>query len=63
MALLNLIVSHLHTSTQFWQNHYLYVFVLHPQGMIRVIGLSVGYRFNYGIGIHYSATALINSIL
>ena len=54
VALLNLIVSHLHTSTQFGQNHHLDILVLDIYGLVLFIHLLVAHRFDNRIRIYYT---------
>src|SRR5574344_655103 len=63
MTLANLVVSHLHTSSEFRQNHHLYVFVFQENGIVSLVFLFVGYRFYYRIRIDNAAAALIYAFL
>ena len=54
VALLNLIVSHLHTATQFGQNHHFDIFVLDINSFVLFIYFFVAHRLNDGVGIHYA---------
>ena len=54
VALLNLIVSHLHTTAQFGQNHHLDILVLDIYGLVLFIHLLVAHRFDNRIRIYYT---------
>ena len=61
VALLNLIVSHLHTSAQFGQYHHLDILVLDINGLILFIHLLVAHRLDNGIRIYHATRTLINT--
>src|SRR5574344_911901 len=63
VTLIDFIVSHLYSSTQFRQNHHFDVFVLQPDSMPFLIHLLIAYLLNDRIRIHSAAAALIYSIL
>ena len=63
VALLNLVVSHLHAAAEFGQYHYLYIFVFDIHGMVFHIFFLVGYRLNHGIWINHPRRTLIDSFL
>ena len=62
VALAYLVVSHLHASAQFGQNHHLYIFVLNEDNLIFLVGFLVGNRLDHGIWINHSARTLIHSL-
>ena len=63
MTLLNLVVGHLHATAQLWQDHYLDVFVLHPDGFVLLIHLLVGNALDDWIRIDHAARTLIHAFL
>ena len=63
MAVGDLVVGHLHSTTQFWQYHHLDILVLQPNGLILLIDLLVAHRLDDGIGIDHPAATLIDSFL
>ena len=54
VALLDLVISHLHPSAQFGQNHDLDIVVLQPYCLIDLVHLLVADGLNDGIGINHS---------
>ena len=63
VALLQLVVGHLYPAAQFGQDHYLYIFVLYPNGQILLVYLLIAHRLDDGIRIHYTTRTLIHSLL
>ena len=63
MALLNLVVCHLHTSAKFWQYHHLDILILNPDSMIVYIFLLIAHRLDDGIWINNTTRSLIHSLL
>ena len=63
VTLLDFVVSHLHATAQFRQNHYLQVFILQKYRMIGAVGLLVSDTFDDGIRIHHPARSLIHTLL
>ena len=63
VTLFDLIVSHLDTSAQLWQDHHLDIFVLNVDGLPLLIHLLVGDRLNDRIGIDHTTRTLIDSLL
>ena len=62
MALFDFVVCHLHTSTQFGQNHHFDIFVFQPHSMVGVVGFFVCNRLNHRVWIHHTARTLIHSL-
>ena len=54
VTLLNLVVCHLYTSTKFWENHNLYIFILHIYGLILLVHLFVSHAFDDRIRIDHT---------
>ena len=63
MAFCYLIVCHLNSSSQFWKNHHLYIFILDKHGLIVLINLLIAYRLDHGIRIYPTARTLIHTFL
>ena len=63
VTLLDFVVSHLHATAQFRQNHYLQVFILQKYRLIGAVGLLVSDTFDDGIRIHHPARSLIHALL
>ena len=61
VALLNLVVSHLHASAQFGQYHHLDILVLDINGLVLLIHLLVAHRLDNGIRIYHATGTLINT--
>ena len=49
-----LVISHLHTTAQFGQNHHFDIFVFKPNGLIVFVHLFIAYRLDDRIGIDYT---------
>ena len=63
MALLHLVVGHLHTSSQFGKYHHLDIFVFQKNSLPFLIDLLVSHAFYHLIGIDHSTGTLIHSFL
>ena len=63
MTLSDFIIGHLHTSTQFRQNHHFDIFVFDKNSIVFLIHLFIGHRFDDRIRINYPTTALIHPFL
>ena len=63
MALLDLVVGHLHTTAQLGQDHHLEVLVLDIDGVVLLVDTLVADALDDGIGIYHTATALIHAVL
>ena len=55
VALLYLVVSHLHTAAKLGQNHHFDILVFDIYGIVLLIYLLVGHRLDYRVGINYTA--------
>ncbi len=55
VTLLDFVIGHLDTSAELGEHHHLYIFVFDKNGIVLFIGLFVGDRLDYRIGIHDTA--------
>ena len=63
VALFDLVVGHLDTSTQFWQDHHHDILVLDKHGLVVLVHFLVADRLNDGIWINHSTRTLIDALL
>ena len=63
MALLDLVVSHLHAPAQLRQNHHLYIIVFQPDGQVVLVYLLVTHALDDGVRIDNAARTLIDTFL
>ena len=63
VALFDLVVGHLDTSTQFWQDHHHDILVLDKHGLVVLVHFLVADRLNDGIRINHSTRTLIDTLL
>ena len=63
VALLDLVVRHLDTSTQFGHHHHFDILILQEHHLPLVWRGFIGYRLNHGIWIHHPTRALIDAFL
>ena len=62
MTFFYFIISHVHTSTQFGQDHYLNIFIFNKYGMILFIFFLIGDFLYYRIRVYRTATSLIHTL-
>ena len=62
MALLYLVISHLYTSTKFWQYHDLEIFIFYPDGFPLLIHLLIRNRLNDRVRINHTTRSLIDTL-
>ena len=63
VALFYFVISHLHTATQFGQDHDFDILVFNEYGIVCLVRLLVRNGFNDGIRINYTAATLIHTFL
>ena len=63
MALLDLVIGHLHTTAQLGQNHHLEVLVLNIDGVVLLVDTLIADALDDGIRVYHTAAALIHAVL
>ena len=61
VTLLNLVVGHLDTSTQFWQNHHLDILILEIHSLVVLICFLVADRLDDWVRIDHTTRSLIHT--